>query len=101
MINVLKELEYQLKKLGFYKIDFTEKYCYYMFQKRYDRFIISITIEQSDIKNKYFQICIKNETTEDYIFSKQFFINKITDIDCIQLINRIKMFFSLFNDLFV
>ena len=101
MINVLKELDRTFYKLGFRKIDFTKKYCYYMFQKQYDRFIISITIEQSDIKNKYFQICIKNETTDDYIFSKQFFIDKITDIDCIQLINRIQMFFSLFNDLFV
>ncbi len=100
MINVLKELDRTFYNLGFRKTDYTKKHCYYMLNKNYDRFRVSITVDQSVIKNRCVQICIKNEITDDYIFSKQFFVDKITDIDCIHLINRIKMFFSLFNDLF-
>lgn len=96
MINVLKEIEIEFKKLDFRKIEYANQT--YEFKKRISEYNFCINIDKN---RNCFYFHIQNFISHDFIFSKYYYINKITDIDCIHLINRIKMFFSLFNDLVV
>lgn len=46
-------------------------------------------------------LCLENKNTDNIISSKYTKLSKITDIDFIFLVNRIKMFYRLFEELFI
>ena len=94
-LDRIKEIKKKLIKENYKIFDF-ENYFELVKENKYKLFKV-IYIK----KLNQLTLIIKDTRTDMIISSKYYDLSKITDIDFIFLIDRIKMFYRLFDDLFV